>query len=127
MEQYGSNPIEDHIGTGPYEFVAWLPDRHVEVNRFDGYQPVDQPSDGYAGERTAYLDTIRFAVVTETATRIAGVQTGEYDYGWQITRNAENVRVTSGSPRSTLTTSPFRRSAQGPESAGPQRPFRPGD
>lgn len=84
IERFGAEPIEDHIGTGPYEFVQWLPDRHVEVKRFDGYQPVDRPSDGYAGERVAYLDTIRFAVVPETATRIAGVQTGEYDFAWQI-------------------------------------------
>lgn len=84
IEAYGTEPIQDHIGTGPYEFVEWLPDRHVEVRRFDDYQALDSPSDGYAGERIAYFDTIRFAVVPETSTRIAGTQTGDYDYGWQI-------------------------------------------
>ncbi|MEX2540928.1 MAG: ABC transporter substrate-binding protein [Trueperaceae bacterium] len=88
IEKYGSDPIRDHIGTGPYEFVQWLPDRHVEVKRFDGYQALDTASDGYSGERVAYLDTIRFAVVPETATRIAGTQTGDYDYGWQIAPDA---------------------------------------
>ena len=88
VEEYGSEPIQDHIGTGPYQFVEWLPDRHVEVARFDDYQPRSEPSDGYAGERVAHYDAIRFVTVPETATRIAGTQTGEYDYAWQIAPDA---------------------------------------
>ena len=84
IEAAGSEPIQDHIGTGPYEFVAWLPDRYVEVKRYEGYVPVDAPSDGYAGERVAHYETIRFATVPEVATRVAGTQTGEYGVAWQI-------------------------------------------
>ena len=35
----GSKPIEpkDYIGTGPYKFSEWRPNRYVELSRFDGY------------------------------------------------------------------------------------------
>ena len=38
----GNQPIEqkDYIGTGPYKFVDWRPNRYVEVEKFDGYKPV---------------------------------------------------------------------------------------
>ena len=84
VEAAGTEPIQEHIGTGPYRFVQWLPDRYVEVARFDDYAGLDTPSDGYSGARVAHFDTIRFATVPEVATRIAGTQTGEYDYAWQV-------------------------------------------
>ena len=36
-----NQPIEqkDYIGTGPYKFVEWRPNRYVEVEKFDGYKP----------------------------------------------------------------------------------------
>ena len=35
----GNKPIEpkDYIGTGPYKFGEWRPNRYVELLRFDGY------------------------------------------------------------------------------------------
>ena len=30
-------PMADYIGTGPYRFVARMPDRYVQLRRFDGY------------------------------------------------------------------------------------------
>ncbi|MEO8532031.1 MAG: ABC transporter substrate-binding protein, partial [Deltaproteobacteria bacterium] len=51
-------PIEqvDYIGTGPYKFNEWRPNRYVEVVRFDGYNSRTNPSDGYSGERKANFD-----------------------------------------------------------------------
>lgn len=78
----GNKPIEpkDYIGTGPYKFGEWRPNRYVELTRFDGYAKLGSPGDGYAGARVANFDTIRFVPVPDVGTRVSGVQAGDYDY-----------------------------------------------
>jgi len=82
----GAEPIqqEDYIGTGPYKFKEWRPNRYVEVERFDGYKPRSEPGDSYAGARIANFDTIRFIPVPDVGTRVSGVQAGDYDYAEMI-------------------------------------------
>ena len=71
----------DIIGTGPFKFVEWIPDRWVKLVRFKDHKPWGKPSQGgYAGARMAYLDEIRFIPVPEPGARSAGLQTGEYDF-----------------------------------------------
>jgi len=71
----------DIIGTGPYKFVEWIPDRWVKIVRNKDYKPFGKPNQGgFAGVRTAYLDEIRFIPVPEPGARVAGLQTGEYDF-----------------------------------------------
>ncbi len=68
----------DIVGTGPYKFVEWIPDRWVRVARFPDYKPegtVD--AGGLGGARQAYADEIRFIPVPEPGARVAGLQTGE--------------------------------------------------
>ena len=78
----GNKPIEpkDYIGTGPYKFSEWRPNRYVELTRFDGYSRLSTPGDGYAGARVADFDTLRFIPVPDVGTRVSGVQAGDYDY-----------------------------------------------
>lgn len=78
----GNKPIEpkDYIGTGPYKFGEWRPNRYVELTRFDGYTKLGTPGDGYAGARVANFDTIRFVPVPDVGTRVSGVQAGDYEY-----------------------------------------------
>ncbi|WP_247807691.1 MULTISPECIES: ABC transporter substrate-binding protein [unclassified Bradyrhizobium] len=82
----GNRPIEqkDYIGTGPYKFVEWRPNRYVEVERFEGYKPVKEKGDGFAGARVASFDKIRFIPVPDVGTRVSGVQAGDYDYAEMI-------------------------------------------
>ncbi len=82
----GNKPIEqkDYIGTGPYKFVEWRPNRYVEVERFDGYKPRPEKGDGYSGARVANFDKIRFIPVPDVGTRVSGVQAGDYDYAEMI-------------------------------------------
>ena len=71
----------DLVGTGPYRFVEWIPDRHVRVARFDDYAAnTSMPASGFGGERVAYLDEIYFIPVPELGARVAGLQTGEYHF-----------------------------------------------
>jgi len=71
----------DLIGTGPFKFVEWVPDRWVRLARFADYKPTGSPdAGGFAGARHAYVDEIRFIPVPEPGARVAGLQTGEYDF-----------------------------------------------
>jgi len=69
----------DHIGTGPYQFVEYIPDSHVLVKRFDGYsQNMNYTKrDGFGGKKTAYFDTVRFRHIPEGGARAAALETGE--------------------------------------------------
>ncbi len=80
VDEAGTGPIRRYIGTGPYRFVEHLPDRHVRLERFDGYASRSDAPDGFAGRKTAYLDTLLFVPVPDVAVRIAGVQRGEYHF-----------------------------------------------
>jgi peptide/nickel transport system substrate-binding protein len=79
-------PIDqkDYIGTGPYMFKEWQPNRYIEIDRFDGYNSRTNPSDGYSGARKANFDAIRFIPVPDVGTRISGIQAGDYDYAESI-------------------------------------------
>jgi len=86
VSKAGAQPIEqkDYIGTGPYKFKEWRPNRYVEVEKFDRYVPRKEEGDGFAGARVANFDTIRFVPVPDVGTRVSGVQAGDYDYAEMI-------------------------------------------
>jgi len=84
IEKYGDEVIEEPIGTGPYQFVEWIPDQHVKMKRFDGYTPHSGESFGYYGHKYAYADELVFKFVSETAIRIAGAQTGEFQFATDV-------------------------------------------
>ncbi|MEX2541977.1 MAG: ABC transporter substrate-binding protein [Trueperaceae bacterium] len=79
IEEYGEDPIQDYIGTGPYQFVEWLPDRHIELTRFEDYATREDEPSGFAGRREAIFETLRFIPVPDVSVRAAGVQAGQYD------------------------------------------------
>ncbi|MCT4507385.1 MAG: ABC transporter substrate-binding protein [Tepidibacter sp.] len=80
IEKFGDDIITEHIGTGPYKFVKWTPDQQVELAKFEEYAPSELPSSMLAGERKAYADNIVIQFVKEQAVRVAGVQTGEFQF-----------------------------------------------
>ncbi len=86
VEGAGKEPIapENYIGTGPYRFSEWSPNRHVELVRFDGYASPEGAADGYAGERRAEFDAIRFIPVPDVGARVSGLKAGDYDYAESI-------------------------------------------
>jgi peptide/nickel transport system substrate-binding protein len=71
----------DVIGTGPYVLGEWEHDSHLILKRNPGYAPDDSASgpDGFAGKKTAYLDSIRYNFVPEANARLAALQSGGAD------------------------------------------------
>jgi peptide/nickel transport system substrate-binding protein len=102
MEAAASEPMtpEQYIGTAPYKFVEFQPDRFTLLDRFDDYVGVDSPPSGYAGSKAAYLDEIEFIPVPEEAARVAGLQAGEYNYLEEII--PDQIAVLQDSPGVTI-------------------------
>jgi peptide/nickel transport system substrate-binding protein len=80
IDEAGPGPVRRFIGTGPYRFVEHLPDRHVRLDRFDGYSARSEKADGFAGSKVAYFDSLYFVPVPDVAVRIAGVTRGEFQF-----------------------------------------------
>lgn len=97
--------IQSFIGTGPYEFVEHIPDQYVRVRRYDGYQPVGKPADGLSGDKVAYADEIYFHKVTDPNIRVAGVETGQYQFADFIPTD-EYVRLVDHATVDTVVTPP---------------------
>ena len=71
--------VTDYIGTGPFKFNEWKQDQFIRLDKFADYAESDQEPDGITGRKTVYVDSVEFHIVTDSSTRMAGVQTGEYD------------------------------------------------
>lgn len=69
----------DLVGTGPYQFVEWVPDSHIRVKRFADYQPDNRykGSDGFGGRKQAWFETVDFKIVKEAGARVAGLESGQ--------------------------------------------------
>jgi peptide/nickel transport system substrate-binding protein len=69
------------IGTGPYRITAYIPNQYTDLTLFKGYTPPSKlkPS-GYGGNRKGTVNKIRYQVILEQQTRLAGVQTGQFQY-----------------------------------------------
>jgi peptide/nickel transport system substrate-binding protein len=74
-----AGPVTQYIGTGPYRFVEWIPNRHIKLARWDKYVSRSEAPSGYAGRRDPLVDEVIYYPVGNVATRIAGVQAGDYD------------------------------------------------
>lgn len=71
--------LPEYIGTGPYKLSEWVPDQYIHLARFDDYLSPDGEPSGFVGKKQAATANLYFRFVTDHATRIAGIQTGEYD------------------------------------------------
>ncbi|WP_368652634.1 ABC transporter substrate-binding protein [Ornithinibacillus sp. 4-3] len=76
--------ITEFIGTGPFKFEEWKQDQYIHYVKYDEYQPVDLPADGLSGKKEALVDEIYIYIVNDSSTRLAGLQTGEYDFAYGI-------------------------------------------
>ena len=96
LDGAGDGTLKDFIGTGPYRFVEHKADRHIKFVRFNDYSARTDPPNGFGGKKTAYFDEILFLPVSDTAVRLAGVETGEYHHAMFVKQDAyERIRSLS--------------------------------
>lgn len=90
-EQYGATPIEDPSvldgwGSGCYILEEYNPDVAIKVKRNENYvTTMNEGATGIAAPRKAYMDTITWAVNTDSASRTAAMIAGEYHVGGILT------------------------------------------
>jgi peptide/nickel transport system substrate-binding protein len=105
MDKFGDKVVTEYVGTGPYRFEDWRPDFRIRLSRYTGYfARTDAPS-GFAGKKTAYLDAVEFYPVTEAGARIAGVESGDYQYAYTVSKEAY-PRLSKNANLMTLVISP---------------------
>ena len=79
--KYVKEQLKEHVGTGPFKFVEWQPDRFIKFARFDNHAASSGEPNGWVGRKTAHLDELLFVSVPEDSVRADGVITGEYHFG----------------------------------------------
>lgn len=72
-EQVGADKhLSEPVGTGPYVTVLWTPGVDIKYEKHPSYWKEGRP----------YADKIEVAVITETRTRLAALQTGQLNNAW---------------------------------------------
>jgi peptide/nickel transport system substrate-binding protein len=79
VESQGGTITKHLIGTGPFKFVEWKPDRHVKLEKFNEYKGPSGPRDGMGGDRTPYLDKITFVPIREESVAVMSLLNREVD------------------------------------------------
>ncbi len=69
LDEYGNDVGRNPVGTGPFRFVEWQ----------DGVRVVVEAFEDYWGE-PAQVDGLEFLIVTNAATRVAQLQSGEVQF-----------------------------------------------
>lgn len=78
IESAPEGGVKEIVGTGPFKFVDWKQDQTIELEKFNDYKPVEAKADGLSGKKEALVDRIFFDIVTDASTRLAGLQTEQY-------------------------------------------------
>ncbi len=79
--KYVKAQLKEHVGTGPFKFVEWQPDRFLKFARFENHAVSPGEPNGWVGRKVAHLDELLFVPVPEDSVRADGVITGEYHFG----------------------------------------------
>ena len=67
------------IGTGPFRIADWRRAQSIDLVRHDRYSARDEPTDGYAGRKTAAVERIRFLIIPDPAAVKAALLAGNID------------------------------------------------
>lgn len=79
VERYGNTFMQHPVGSGPFQFVAWNPDRSCELRRNPSYWDVDE-----AGNRLPYLDGIRFTFMKDDKMQLLEFDAGNLEESYRI-------------------------------------------
>src|SRR5699024_2242707 len=78
IEAAGEDGVSEFIGTGPFKYDEWKQDQYIKLEKYDDYAQRDEPASGFVGKKEALVDNLYYYIVTDSSTRLAGLQTGEY-------------------------------------------------
>ncbi len=100
LEDASDEPLNEFIGTGPYQMVEHVPDVHILLERFEDYAALEGEPDGYTGHKYQYVDEIEFVPVPDEAARVSGARAGDYHIVMEVSNDQysvladeENLRV----------------------------------
>jgi|SRR5665811_387895 len=99
MDAAGDVPFTDDsmvVGTGPYKFKERQADAYIRLERFDGFVSREEPTNGYGGAKHQFVDEIEYLPVPDEASRVAGLQAGDYHIAKEISN--DQYEVLSQSP-----------------------------
>jgi len=86
VEKQGGT-LNHPVGTGPYKFVEYVPDKHMIIERNDNYTQPDIPTSGSGGKKPAYLQKIIYRPIKDSAVRNVALKKGEIQFanrlGWE--------------------------------------------
>ncbi len=85
------------IGTGPYRFSNWEKGEYIDLQRFDRYTARKEAKDGYAGNKTAYIDRLHFLVIPDPVAIKNALLKGDIDL-WYSISNAGYVASLEKNP-----------------------------
>ena len=71
--------MSEWVGSGPYEFEKWDQGNKLTLVRYEAYTSRKEPDLFLAGGKQAYLDKITWLEIPDEETKIAGLETGEWD------------------------------------------------
>jgi len=72
-------PKNEVIGTGPFQLIEHKPDQFIKLKKFDKYKARNDAPNYQSGKKVIWIEEIVFWIVEQNTTRIAGLETGEYD------------------------------------------------
>jgi peptide/nickel transport system substrate-binding protein len=78
--------LTEYIGTGPYKVAEIKPNESIRLEKFDDYSPYGEKGkgSGWTAYKEAKTPTVVFHFVKDASTRVAGIQSGEYDVSVQL-------------------------------------------
>lgn len=79
IEAAGEDGASEYIGTGPFKFKEIKQDSYVHLVKNEDYNSRDEASSGLVGKKEVFFDDLYYEIVSDPTTKIAGLQTGEYD------------------------------------------------
>lgn len=88
VEYYGKQFAHHPVGTGPFRFVRWLPDRECVVERNQNYWKRDEH-----GNRLPFLDGVRFTFMKDDKMQLLEFQAGNLEESYRIPNEYFNVIV----------------------------------
>ena len=72
------------VGTGPFQFKSWEPDKSFQVTKYPGYWRKDAD-----GTQLPYLDEVDFNPIPDATTRLASIKSGDVN----VTTSSDEVTI----------------------------------